>query len=1159
MKPGLMKNNPAFLSQEELIQSFVVRQVDLDLIIETIKENTGNSNQHVLLIGPRGMGKTMLVLRAMAHINYDKQLNSHWYPVIFSEESYEVFTAAEFWLRAVFHLGKQTKDENLIQVHEGLKGERDEKRLYERALACLMDFADHQKKRLLLVVENINMLLEDQIGVDETWDIRHTLLNEPRIMLLGTAPSRFDEIDNAGKAMFDLFKIHHLEPLSTKDSKLLWEHLTGQEVEENKIRPIQILTGGNPRLLVIISSFAAGASFRELMRQLTFLIDEYTTYFKSNIEILPSLERKVFVTLANIWEPAEAARVARDARIDVNKTSSLLKRLENRGCVSIAKSSARKKSYQVTERLYNIYHLMRISGHQSDRVHAVVDFMVNFYEGKELAKKLVELTEDACFLDPAERRDHLEAYRVILQKIQSPDEFRRIIYSTKQDFFKLPDVLEYLDKMIDQFQPYDSQVKKRYEQESMIDYKESTEELLRKNLLETPKDPHVWLKYGLLLQEVSKKYNEAEEAFLKATEVDSTDDWAWARLGLLYHEKLERYKEAEEAYRKAIEINSENVVAWAQLGLLYHHKLDRYEEAESAYRKAIEINPGDYRYHGQLGILLNENLERYEEAIVVFREAIRINSKDYLSWAYLGQIYHEKLKRYEEAEEAYRKAIEIDPKYDWAWAQLGLLYHEKLERYKEAEEAYRKAIEINPKYDWAWAQLGLLYHAKLDRYEEAEEAYQKAIEINSENVVAWANLGLLLHERFEKYNDAEEAYLKLIEIKPESDWAWAHLGQLLYEKLERYEEAEAAYRKAIEINPKYDWAWARLGLLYHEKLERYKEAEEAYRKAIEISSENDVAWAQLGLLYHEKLERYEEAEAAYRKFIEINPKYDWAWTLLGKLLHEKLGRYEEAQEAYRKAIEINPRYDWAWVGLGLLYNEKLERYEEAQEAYRKFIEINPKYDWAWTLLGKLLHEKLEKYEEAEAAYRKAVEIGPNFDEAWQQLTKLQIERSLSLDHIIDTISQYLEITNRSTKSLNGVAWLIFESEFSAGFSEAEKMAQEAVEKEPDSINQHTYASILGAQGKWKKALLVAAEFLKDSKLAKEFPNDIIAFFIDAAVAGYAKDGLTILRNSACAPYMEPLIVALQMLLGEDYNAPLEVVEVAKDVLKKIEEKKKDSK
>ena len=327
MKFPMVKYNPAFLSRDELVRSFVVRHVDLDLIIETIKENHTDSNQNILVIGPRGMGKTMLALRAAAYIINDKELNLSWYPLVFSEESYEIMTAAEFWLRAIFHLSKQTGDKNLTAHHDLLKEERDEKRLYERALACLMDFADEQKKRLLLVVENLNMLFDEQIGADESWNIRHTLLNEPRIMLLATAPSRFDEIDNSGRAMFDLFKIQYLDPLDTMESKILWESLTGHKVDEKRIRPLQILTGGNPRLLTILSSFAAGTSFRELMGHLTYLIDEYTTYFKSNIESLPALERKIFITLANIWEPAAAAQVARDARLAVNKVSSLLKRL----------------------------------------------------------------------------------------------------------------------------------------------------------------------------------------------------------------------------------------------------------------------------------------------------------------------------------------------------------------------------------------------------------------------------------------------------------------------------------------------------------------------------------------------------------------------------------------------------------------------------------------------------------------------------------------------------------------------------------------------------------------------------------------------------------------------------------------------------------------
>ena len=180
------------------------------------------------------------------------------------------------------------------------------------------------------------------------------------------------------------------------------------------------------------------------MEHLTSLIDEYTTYFKSNIEGLPSLERKIFVTLANIWEPATAARVAREARIDVSKVSSFLKRLESRGSVAVVKETGRKKSYQVIERLYNIYHLMRLSGKKSDRVRAVVDFMINFYEGEELAKKIAQLTTEACCLEPEDRKDHLIAYEEILHTVEKDEDREKIIQSTNPEFYTLRDASESL-------------------------------------------------------------------------------------------------------------------------------------------------------------------------------------------------------------------------------------------------------------------------------------------------------------------------------------------------------------------------------------------------------------------------------------------------------------------------------------------------------------------------------------------------------------------------------------------------------------------------------------------------------------------------------------------------------------------------------------------
>ena len=120
------------------------------------------------------------------------------------------------------------------------------------------------------------------------------------------------------------------------------------------------------------------------MENLIGLVDEHTEYFKSHLDNLPPLERKVFVALADLWRPATAREIAESSRIDVNKASANLQRLISKGAVIVTDQKGRKKYYQIAERMYNIYHLMRRRGEPSDRVRAVVDFMVHFYADEDL-------------------------------------------------------------------------------------------------------------------------------------------------------------------------------------------------------------------------------------------------------------------------------------------------------------------------------------------------------------------------------------------------------------------------------------------------------------------------------------------------------------------------------------------------------------------------------------------------------------------------------------------------------------------------------------------------------------------------------------------------------------------------------------------------------
>jgi DNA-binding transcriptional ArsR family regulator len=333
-----------------------------------------------LLVGARGTGKTMLVRRVAAEVRRSEPLNQHWYPLVFGEESYRILSAGEFWLEAIYHLAAQNPGAQWQGVYEELRGEKDEKRLQQRAIAKLMDFADEQGKQILLIVENLNMLFDEQMSDGDDWDLRHTLQNEPRLMLLGTATQRFDQIDNVGNALFEFFALHIMEPLKLSECSQLWRSIAEEDLSDNQIRPMQILTGGNPRLLQVLAGFAKGMSFRDLMANLTQLIDSHTDYFKGLLEALPATERRVFIELLEIWKPATANQIAEAARMEVSKTSALLNRLMKRGAIELVEQSGKKKYYQVTERLFNIYYLMRKRGVEDDLVKTTVDFMVIFYQ-----------------------------------------------------------------------------------------------------------------------------------------------------------------------------------------------------------------------------------------------------------------------------------------------------------------------------------------------------------------------------------------------------------------------------------------------------------------------------------------------------------------------------------------------------------------------------------------------------------------------------------------------------------------------------------------------------------------------------------------------------------------------------------------------------------
>ena len=337
---AIRKFNPGtFQPDAEIIEQFVVRKPELDIVLEVLRGNIDSpSCQHVLVVAPRGRGKTMLLVRVAAELRTNDAFAEHLLPVRFMEESQEIFNMADFWLDALFYLARVSTAHDpelardLQETHDALTARWREQALEAHARAVVLDAADRLGKKLVLMVENLQSLCENTDN-DFGWQLRRALQSEPQIMLLATATSRFEALDDAEQPFFELFRTVALQPLDTAACQRLWQTISGDAVSQREIRPLEILTGGSPRLLVILAGFAGHRSLRQLMKDLAALIDDHTEYFRGHLEVLGKTERRVYLAVIDLWQPSSTSEIAARARMDVRPVSALLGRLVNRGAV----------------------------------------------------------------------------------------------------------------------------------------------------------------------------------------------------------------------------------------------------------------------------------------------------------------------------------------------------------------------------------------------------------------------------------------------------------------------------------------------------------------------------------------------------------------------------------------------------------------------------------------------------------------------------------------------------------------------------------------------------------------------------------------------------------------------------------------------------------
>lgn len=916
------KFNPSFLTDGEVIESFVVRKKELARILGQISANTNApTNKNVLVSAPRGAGKTTIVRRVLAELRLNHDFSADWFPLILGEESYNITTPGEFFLECLFHLQDQLQDEQWVRAFELAEKQQSEADLLKVSVGELRRFSEHTGKKLLLIVENLHMILGEQIGRDAA-TLEAVFNAEPSLMLLGTSvkdcADDSQDPDNT-KWLYQRFEIVSLQPLDLAECTELWAALTNQEVRSERIRPIQILTGGSPRLMRIMAEFTVSPSLQNLMENLNQLIDQNTEYFKSQLDNLPPTERKVFAALLDIWDPSTAKEVAQNARVNVNIASAMLGRLADRGSVIKLPGKGRAVSYHATERLFNIYYLMRRRSHPSSRVRALVAFMTQYYKNDELVDTTAKLVAEACLLHPHRRQEYHSAFNAIIA--QSSGETRqKILSQTPADFLSpLQDDAEFRSALAATERQMDFQKrtvakkaprKKRHYEALLSQVKSAinddkpdvAESLLRDALANDATNGTLWLELAFLLSKESDRRTDAVTAAYNAVDCLPASSTAHSMYGLLLYSEIRDAEKAERHLKQALDLDADNVIALATLGDIRYHN-DNLDEALMLYRRAWEVAPDIEESLVKLTSVLGPGLGRAEEAEKLLQQAVA----EHPDWDDARQFLAQcllVLGRAEEAEQTLRLAVEYDPASVDAWFNLAAMLHRTLRKHREAAEAFEKLLGLEPNESFYWQAYAETLSAVDSDFRPALEASGKSIELDPDSVGAWITRAEILAKN-EDWLEAEDAYKKAISLPNAGSYPSYEYARFLQQRPGRLDDAEAVLRKSLaSTNDAPCMLHKELAaLLIHRGQD--EEARPFLNGAVDAN-----ARCYCSLTLHGGIAtracNAEEAKAFFSRALDVNPKGITAMTSLAQIAIELENDPIAAEHWVEKAVETNP-------------------------------------------------------------------------------------------------------------------------------------------------------------------------------------------------------------------------------------------------------------
>ncbi len=815
--PYLSLYSPGVLAPTTLERLFVAR---LDLVARMLDDIRGTSSgvpQHLLVLGKRGMGKTALLRRLQHAVHSDLELARTSYPLVLPEEQYNVADLSGLWLNCVDALSDRLETDGRHDLVARLEAEvvtlraiPDEPTRRRGVVALLVATAEQLDRRLILLIDRLDLVL-DRLA-DDDGALGEVFSGEPRLLIVATSGRDLQ----TSCQLDDRLRVHTLGPLDDEATFAVLRRLAevnGQphvlellERDPARIRALETLGGGTPRSSTLLFDVLAMRGSADVRADLQGLLDRCTPAYRARITALAPQAQRIVHTLALAWHPRPARDVATALHLSVNQASSQLDRLVRAGVVEkVALPDTRRHGFQLAERLFNIWYLMRQSRRGRRQLLWLVEFLRLCF-GADTGRRRPPLLRHMGARGHDPRRG--AGWGLGLTRVAHTAHLRgRLEFAELRSVATVHGTRAALAGLL----------RRDGEGAALQDRAERLRAVAEAtlNVLAASAEAHgaarqrLWtLLVGSLSLSTPEKVRVAEALpDLRSERIDSlvarleAEKAAWLELmgpedaALLMAAIRESYLDPRTSTLSDYEAAAQAFDAppLAALGCAWLRAQGRPVDP-AGFDRAVRHSSNPWVWgHWLLGRERDNDASDWQ-LVSGWRGDSSAGSE---ALQILAEGLAAGLGRVDEAEDAYEEAISRDDSLAAPWNGLGDLLTRLPGRHDDAEEAYRQAISRDDTVAAPWNGLGNLLSADTERHGEAEDVYKQAVLRDSSQAAPWHGLGTLLSQQPGRHDEAERAFESAISRDDSLATPWNGLGNLLARRPGRSLDAENAYTQAI--------------------------------------------------------------------------------------------------------------------------------------------------------------------------------------------------------------------------------------------------------------------------------------------------------------------------------------------------------------------------